>query len=181
MCAYARGSAASAPSPTRAQMTVALRSVSKPPRVSVRAQARQHCANRASLCPLARSLAVACPHRLFWVAGSGQAFVHDPRVSAAPSTETKAKIRLKSVYRHLCAAANFALPPPLRGDESGQDVVPDPVVCCTGSKLAIIPSSPCPACSTSRTRKGRIESRSSRYFAKTVRTPPRPDCTREPW
>ena len=27
--------------------------------------------------------------------GSGQAFVHDPRVSAAPSTETKAKICLK--------------------------------------------------------------------------------------
>ena len=46
--------------------------------------------------------------------GSGQAFVHDPRVSAAPSTETKAKIRLKSVHRHLCATATFALPPPLR-------------------------------------------------------------------
>jgi hypothetical protein len=44
----------SAPSPTVAQMTVALRSVSKPLRVSVRAQARQHCANRAGS---ARSLA----------------------------------------------------------------------------------------------------------------------------
>ena len=77
-------------------------------------------------------------------------------------------------YRHICASATFALPPPLRGDEKGQDAAPDPVVCCTDSKPPIIPPSPCPACSTSRTRKGRIESRSSRYFAKPVRKPPGP-------
>ena len=59
----------SAPSPTCAQMMGALYGVGKPLRVSVRAQARRHCANRAgSPCPLARSLAVTCPHRLFRVA-----------------------------------------------------------------------------------------------------------------
>jgi hypothetical protein len=57
----------------------------------------------------ARSSSVLCLvcDKLFVRTGSGQAFVHDPRVSHVQSTETKAKIRLRyaagsSHGAHLC-------------------------------------------------------------------------------
>ena len=44
-----------------------------------------------------------CAFVSFWcMAGSGQAFVHDPRVSHASSTETKGKIRLRCLLACLC-------------------------------------------------------------------------------
>ena len=102
----------SAPSPTCAQMMGALYGVGKPLRVSVRAQARRHCANRAGspwpsqtlscgrlwtgLCP--RPAGVSC-------ALNGNQSQNPSQVCPPPP-----------FCRRLCAAATFALPPHLRGD-----------------------------------------------------------------
>ena len=109
------------------------------------------------------SRAATCSHGLLRPAGSGQAFVHDPRVSHQKSEETKGKICLRSA----CRLNGHRLCPETRAGRMPRLTLS--CVCYTGSMIARARDTPCPACSTSRTRES-TKSRSSRYVH-TQKTP----------
>ena len=109
----------SASSPTCAQMTVALRSVSKPLRISVGAQAHQHCANRAgSARSRAVSLLPALTDSFVWQAldrplsttrGCQLRPQRKPKPKSVSSLSTATFVLPPHLrFRHLCAAASFA-------------------------------------------------------------------------